>query len=401
MSQRKSAIGRVSLVGLAKSIVLAGVLGVSAWSSAIAAPPPPLPIEQSDVAQLPPFSPHRFYLLNAFSTGMTTIVDGDDPTLKTIGSVPGSWNGIISVPGNADKIYIAETYWSHGNRGTRADLLSVYDGKTLKLEREIPIPGRLITNPKTAQIAISTDAQLAYVYDMVPASAIHIVDLAQGKLLTSADVPGCALVHAYGKRSFATLCGDGTLGFGTVPAEGKPKLVFTKPFFKADQDPVFDNSIIDRDTGQGWLITYSGHVIPVQLGPTPVIGKPWSITMAAGMPESGTGVQELAWRPGGAQFVALHRATRRLCVLMHPGNYWTQKSNGTEVWVLDTDKHKLINRIKLADPGYGIAITQDDKPLLFVIGAGWSGSVAVYDMVTGAKLRERKLPGFFGQVPGL
>ena len=396
MTQRWSAILRTRLRPLARS------LAAAAFRCAIpAAAAPPLPIEQSDSAVMPPFSPHRFYLLNAFSSGLTTIIDGDDAGLKTIGSVPGSWNGIISVPGNADKIYVSETYWSHGNRGTRADLLTVYDGKTLALEREIPIPGRLITNPKTAQMAISEDGQLGYVYDMVPASAIHIVDLVQGKLLTSADVPGCALVHAFGARGFATICGDGTLGVGTVPAEGKPRLVFTKPFFKPDQDPVFDNSVIDRATGQGWLVTYSGHVFPVQLGATPAIGKPWSINAAAGLPEAGTGVQELAWRPGGAQLMALHRATHRLCILMHSGNYWTQKTNGTEVWVLDTDRHMLVRRIKLADPGYGIAVTQDDKPLLFVIGAGWSGSVSVYDLTTGAKLRERKLQGFFGQVPGL
>ena len=109
-----------------------------------------------------------------------------------------------------------------------------------KLEREIPLPGRLIVNPKPQQLSISDDGQLAYVYDMVPASAVHVVDLAQGKMLTSVDIPGCALVYAYGKRSFATVCGDGTIGVVTVPRPAPPRRCFTQPFFKPDQDPVSD-----------------------------------------------------------------------------------------------------------------------------------------------------------------
>jgi methylamine dehydrogenase heavy chain len=382
-----------------KPFTLAALIGLACAQPLAAAPP--LPLEQSDTAVMPPMSPHRYYLFNAFGSGLTTIVDGDDAEMKTIGTVPGAWNASVSLSRTADKIYLAETYWSHGNRGDRADLLSVYDGTTLKLEREIPLPGRLIVNPKPQQMAISDDDQLGYVYDMVPASAIHVVDLAQGKLLTSVDVPGCALVYAYGKRSFATVCGDGTIGVVTVPPSGTAKASFTKPFFNPNQDPVSDYSVVDRTTGQGWMLTYSGHIFPVQLGATAVVGKPWSITVAAGLPESGTGVQELAWRPGGAQLLALHRATRRLYVLMHPGNYWTQKVDGTEVWVLDSDHHTLIRRIKLEEAGHGIAVTQDATPLLFVIGEAWAGTIAAYDATSGKKLRGRKLRGIIGLAPGL
>jgi methylamine dehydrogenase heavy chain len=392
---------RMAGLALNKAVVVVGLIGLATWASAPAAAAPPLPLEQSDTAVLPPSNPHRFFLLNAFGSGLTTIIDGDDAGLRTIGTVPGAWNGIISLSHTADKIYVAETYWSHGNRGQRADMLTVYDGTTLKMDREIALPGRFIVNPKTQQLATSDDGELGYVYDMVPASAIHVVDLVEGKLLTSVDIPGCALAYAYGKRSFATVCGDGTIGVVTVPPTGTAKAVFSKPFFKANEDPVFDNSVVDRTTGEGWLMTYSGHIFPVQLGATAVVGKPWSITVAAGMPDTGTGVQELAWRPGGAEMLALHRADRQLYVLMHPGNYWTQKANGTEVWVLDGERHTLIRRIKLDDPGYGIIVTQDEKPLLFVIGSGWSGTITAYDATTGEKLRWRTLRGIFGLAPGL
>jgi methylamine dehydrogenase heavy chain len=389
--RRRLGAGWRKALGFAALVCLAG--------GALAAPP--LPIEQSDTAVMPPPSPHRYFLFNAFGSGLTSIIDGDDAALKTIGTVPGAWNAMLALSRTGDKIYVSETYWSHGNRGQRADLLSIYDGTTLKLDREIDIPGRLIVNPKTQQLAISDDEQLGYVYDMMPASSVHVVDLAQGKLLTSVDIPGCAMVYAYGKRSFATVCGDGTIGTVTLPSSGTAKAVFTRPFFKPDQDPVFDNSVVDRSSGEGWMLTYSGHIIPVQLGAGAVIGKPWSITVAAGLPESGTGVQELAWRPGGQQLLALHRATRRLYVLMHTGNYWTQKADGTEVWVLDAERHTLIRRIKLDGPAHGITVTQDAKPLLFVIGSPWAGTIAAYDATSGQKLRERKVRGIVGLAPGL
>jgi methylamine dehydrogenase heavy chain len=376
---------------------------LAAHTIATAAPalPPPLPIEQSGAAVMPPPNPHRFFLFNAFVNGLTTVIDGDDEGLKTIGTVPGAWNALIGLSRTGDKIYVAETYWSHGNRGTRADLLTVYDGRTLKIEHEIPIPGRLMTNPKTQQLATSDDGKLGYVYDMFPASAVHVVDLVAGKLLTSVDLPGCALAHAWGPRSFATLCGDGTIGLVTLPAQGAAKAIYSKPFFKPDQDPVFDNSVIDRTTGEGWLLTYSGQIHPVRLGPTPVLGKPWSLTVAAGLPPSGTGVQELAWRPGGAQLMALHRASRRLYILMHVGNFWTQKAEGTEVWMVDTGRQEVLRRIKLNKPGYGIAVTQDAKPLLFVIGS-FGQSLAVYDATDGHQVSERSTArGIFGLAPGL
>jgi methylamine dehydrogenase heavy chain len=39
--------------------------------------------------------------------------------------------------------------------------------------------------------------------------------------------------------------------------------------------------------------------------------------------------------PGGRQLMALHSKTGRLCVLMHRGEYWTQKEDGEENWVVD------------------------------------------------------------------
>lgn len=387
---------KVALLGLTCLASLVGSVGQAQDTSKTV-----LPVEESDTATLPAAGPHRLFLWDAYSTAGATVIDGDDEGLKTLGMVPIARNGGFNISGDASKVYVTETYWTHGDRGTREDLLTTYDGLTLALDKETPLPGRLLVVPKNQQVATSGDEKLAYVYDMIPASSIHVVDIAAGKVLSSVDVPGCALAYPYGARSFATICGDGTIGTTTLTAGGEGKLSFTKPFFDADKDPLFENSVVDRKTGEAWFLSFSGKIYPAKLGDRPVVGQPWSITQAAGLPVASTGVQELAWRPGGGQILAVHRKLRRLYVLMHAGNYWTHKKDGTEVWILDADKKSLIKRIALKGPAKSLTVTQDDKPLLFTYGGEGGSGLAVYDAVTGAMLRGRRAPGFVGAVPGV
>jgi methylamine dehydrogenase heavy chain len=381
-------------------LALAG-FATAAQAAAPGVPAPVLPVEESDTAVLAPAGPHRLYLFDAYGYAGATVIEGDDPAMKSMGLVPAARNGAMSLSRDASRIYVAETYWSRGDRGDRQDLLTVYDGATLAIAREIPLPGRLLVVPKAQQVATSDDGKLAYVYDMIPSSAIHVVDLDGGKLIGSVDIPGCALAFPYGPRSFATICGDGTIGTVAVAADGTGKASFTRPFFDPDQDPLFENSIVDRTTGEGWLLSFGGRIYPVKLGSTASVGQPWSLTVAAGLPAAGLGVQDLAWRPGGAQMLGVHRATKRLFVLMHTGNYWTHKADGTEVWVFDTDRHALIHRIRLDRPAAGIAVTQDPHPVLFAFAGDRGRNLAVYDATSGAKLREREASGFLGMVPGL
>ena len=379
------------------------VLSVPCTAAAQSAAPPVLPAEQSDTAVLSAPGPHRVVTLSEFGGGAGAVVEGDDDKLKVLGSIPMAGNAAMVLSRDGSKIFISETYWSHGNRGDRADLISVYDGRTLNLEKEIPIPGRLLIVAKLGQMGISDDGALAYVYSLMPGSQAHVIDLAAGKLLTSVDLSGCAMVYPFGPRSFASLCGDGTVATATLPATGPAKVAFSEKFFDPDGDPIFENSIVDHTTGEGWLLSYSGRIYAAKLGEKPVVEKPWSITQAAGLPPSATGVQELAWRPGGSQLMTVHRATRRIFVLMHTGNYWTQKSAGTEVWALDAGSRSLIRRITLAKPARSIVVTQDDKPILFAYGGeGREGSDFIaYDAITGKKLRERKLRTTLALAPGL
>jgi methylamine dehydrogenase heavy chain len=397
-SSGKPAWREWSHLGLAALAITAGTSCAAAQSASA----PVLPVEEGDSAVLAPGGPHRVVTQAGFVTQSGNVVEGDDPQLRVVGAVPMPSNASMALTRDGSKIYVAETYWSHGNRGDRADILSVYDGLSLNLEKEIPLPGRLHVVAKLGQLGLSDDEKLAYVFELIPNTQAHVVDIASGKVSASVDLSGCALVYPYGPRSFATICGDGTVGTVTVPASGDAKATFSPKFFDPDAEPLFENSLVDRTSGEGWFMSYTGKIYPAQLGSKPVIGKPWSINVAAGLPAAGTGVQELAWRPGGGQLMAVHRATKRLYVLMHAGNYWTQKNEGNEVWVLDSQQHKLLRRINLAKPAKSIAVTQDAQPLLFAFGGeGPDSSFAAYDPATGKKLRDRKLSTPIALVPGL
>lgn len=378
--------------------VIGSCLALGIAASTHAQTPAPLPAETSDVATLPPAGPHRLFVMGGLASAGANVVEADTDELKVVGLIPIGRGGVMNMSRDASRIFVAETFYSRGNRGTREDVLTVYDGQTLNLLNELVLPGRLLVVMRPNLLEVSEDGQLLYVYDMVPASSVHVVDLRQNKVVTSVDLPGCALALPYGPRSFASICGDGTIGVAQVAQSGPSKVTFTKPFFDANLDPLFEGSVVDRTSGDAWFLSYSGKIYPAKLGATAVVGKPWSVSAAAGFPVAGTGVQDLAWRPGGSgQMLALHRAAKRLYVLMHTGNHWTHKAPGTEVWVLDATNQTLIRRINLEAPANGIAVSQDANPLLYALG---EGELAVLDATTGAKLRKRKLSGNLAFVPG-
>ncbi len=163
-------------------------------------------------------------------------------------------------------------------------------------------------------------------------------------------------------------------------------------------DPIFENSFVDRVTGKAIFLSYTGLVYEAKLGSDSVVEKPWSIQKAAGFPVAGTGVQELAWRPGGGQLAAYHKASGKLFVLMHTGNYWTHRQGGSEIWVLDTKSHSLLSRFQLQPvPTSGLAdervpfyedigVSQDAKPVLYLLNS--DGNDVVLDAATGEQLRK-------------
>jgi methylamine dehydrogenase heavy chain len=356
-----------------------------------AAQPPVLPAETSDVATLSIAVPHRFFTMGY--RGSAVIFDGDSGKLE--GQVPLGQESTLALSADNSRIYVGETMWAHGNRGARIDLLSIYDTKTLNLLKEIELPGRALVNMKFNDFSLSASGKRAYVYNMHPASSIVWVDLAKETVGGSVEVPGCALVFAWGEDGVSSLCGDGSLATVSLPAGGLPKVSHTKPFFDAVNDPIFDNSVFDNATGRAVFLSYTGLIYAARLGADPVIEQPWSITEAAGQKAAGTGVDELAWRPGGRQPIAWHKQSDRIFVLMHAGSYWSHNDAATEIWVLNLKTHALLARYAVQAKPAGVvrsfAVSQKAKPQLYLLNP--DGGATVVDADTGEVLRKIDFEG--------
>jgi methylamine dehydrogenase heavy chain len=361
----------------AAAVVLLCSVAAAARAQAPATPTMP---EVSDVASLPPAGPHRLWLEDAFS-GAAQVIDGDTGSLKA--TIPGASLSSFAAGPEQRMVYVAESIWTKGNRGERQDMVSVYDGLTLKLQSEISLPSRAYVASSGQLFALNHEGTRAYVYSMQPASGVVVVDLTARKVLRTVDTPGCALAFPWGAEGFSALCGDGALATATTGAT--PSLTRSAPFFDAERDPVFEESPTDGATGRTFFVTYSGVVHPVDLGPTPKFAPSWSLQAAAGLQPAGLQNGDLAWRPGGYQPMALHRASGRLFVLMHPGEHWTQKKAGEELWVVDTAAHKVLRRFQLKEPCTGVAVSQDDHAQVYLVDE--KGNLSIRDAQTLDELR--------------
>lgn len=386
------------------AVLLATIPLLGGIRSAFAGDDPVIQTEESDIVRLPPGGPHRILVEDAVGAhakdGRVYVVDADRG--KLLGMVQAAYNANVVADPSGHAFYVAETVWSRGNRGDRADLLPAYDPQTLEIVNDLVLPGRALVTPKKNNLAISADGAHVYVFDMVPTNAVHIIDTAQHKVVRTVDIPGCALVYPWGNHGFSSICGDGSLSNVSLMGE-KVDVTHSKPFFDPENDAVFEHSPSERASGKTWFISYSGLVYPVTLSEQTHVDAPWSIQEAAGMKRAPAAAAPfaIAWRPGGWQLAALHYATGHLFVLMHQGTFWTHKQPGTEVWEIDVASHKLIRRIKLAKPSGMVGVTQDADPLLFTDGP--HGDFFIWNATTGKLLRTMPHLGedlYFTVAPG-
>ncbi len=325
---------------------------------------PPLAVEESDTVTLPAPLPHWVIVEGSWELPGARIFDGDSG--KMIGQAELSTLASFAADPKGRFYYVAESIWTKGNRGTRQDMLTVRDSRTLEVVREIPLPGRLIAGTRKHLLGIGADGRHAFVYNMDPASSVIVVDLDKNRVAAVVEVPGCSLSAAVGAGRAMSLCSDGSLAISTLAGAKSGKVETSAPFFAAENDPVFDNSPIHTKSGTAMLLSYSGLVFEARLASKIDVSAGWSIQEAAGLPRATTAPLIPNWLPGGYQPAAYHKATGRLYILMHLGEFWSAKQAGTELWVLDSATRKLIARKKLEQPAVAVLATQDDKPLLFI-----------------------------------
>ena len=362
-----------------------------------------------------PLSPHLVWASDGLlrRIALCDLESGD-----TLGMLDGGY-GITAAlfARSRPELYVPETHYSRGARGDRTDVLTVYDALSLAPVAEVELPPRRAMNVlPTANEALTDDDRFALVFNMTPATSVSVVDLERRAFTGEIATPGCSLVYAAGARRFVSPCADGALLVVTLDASGREaSKLRTRPFFDPHRDPVTEKAV---RRGDEWLfVSFEGRVHPVDVsGAEPRFPEPWDLFTGEERSEG--------WRIGGRQHLAVHAATGRLYSLVHQGPPDTHKDRASELWIHDLSERRRVARIALRSPGLtylgepidpaphlfwpldrlwelllartglgvdGIAVTQDERPLL-VTGSSFSGSLGVYDALTGEFLR-RVAPG--------
>src|ERR1700680_5050176 len=133
------------------TILRATTLGVAAWlaigtvQSAHAAPaaefPNPLPAETiPKVEKLPAHYPTTWSWLN-FAGDRIELRNVGSDTREVKGQLQSHDSATLLIADNRPEIYVADTVWSRGARGTRTDFITIYDKQTFEATGEIVLPG--------------------------------------------------------------------------------------------------------------------------------------------------------------------------------------------------------------------------------------------------------------------
>jgi methylamine dehydrogenase heavy chain len=345
-----------------KAILTYGALLLAAWPSLAQPAVEELKPEEPFIQTMASPQPHWAYVRGDWDRGGLRIYDGS--SAKMIGTIETAAFADVRIDPVGKYYYVAETMWAKGNRGTREDLVTIYDTKENKLQTEIAIPGRLVIDPMPNNFVLSDDGTMGFVFNYDPAASVNVVDLAKRKFVRAVELPGCASLIP-NPVGFSALCSDGTIATVAI-AGAKPKITHGKPFFQATADPLFDNFVYDKTKKQAIFLSYTGLVYQATLGAEPQVGEPFSIQEAAGVRRGETKPLDVNWMPGGRELIAVHKPSGHLFVLMHKGEYWSHKEAGEEIWDVDLATRKVVKRRPLKDKVSNIAVTQDAEPLLFL-----------------------------------
>jgi len=296
----------------------------------------------------------------ALSDGKVVIFDVAAENRNHKGSIPAGQFASFIASTTRPELYVAETYYSQRVRGTRNDVITIYDKTTLAPVAEIPLPGgkrgQYVTFKNTLQLL--NDEQWLAVYNFSPAATVSLIDIATRKLIGEVSVAGCAMIYPTGKRNFMSLCSEGVMLVSTLDENGGVAKQWRTPaFFNADDDPLFAMPAMFGRTA--YFPTYHGDVQPVDLSADePKVLKRWPLVV--------DDERKANWRPGGWQIATAH-GSGRLFVLMHPDGYdGSHKNGGPEVWVFDVATGKRIARHVLKHWGISIEVTSGEHPYLVV-----------------------------------
>jgi methylamine dehydrogenase heavy chain len=350
--------------------------------------PVPLPAETiPKVETLPQKYPNTWAFLN---------YAGDRIELRNVGSdsrdvkaeLQAHDSATLLVADQRPELYVIDTVWSRGARGTRTDFITIYDKQTLNVAGEIVLPGgkRALITAMEGLTAFTDDQRMELVFNFTPASSVTVVDLVNRRVLGDVEIPGCTLVYPTGSRGFSTLCASGTLLSVRLDAAGAVDgRAETKAFNPLDTDPLFTASALVG--GIRYFPSLHGRVQPIDMRTDEVKVLPdWPLVTPAEAAAS--------WRPSGWQLLTSDES-KLLYVLMQPNAHeGTHKDPATEVWVYNVATKSRVKRLRLVRPGSSIALTHGAEPLLLVQA---EERLDVYDN-QGSLVRSMDLPGLHSRM---
>jgi methylamine dehydrogenase heavy chain len=310
--------------------------------------------------------------------GRATLVNGDAGTMLGMLSAGYGFSGVV-LPHKGDIIYAPESYYSRGTRGTRTDVVTLYDARRLAPIGEIVLPAkRAVVMPMTNAAQLTDDDRFLLIYNFTPAQSVTVVDTRTRRSVGEIGTPGCALVYPTGARSFFSFCADGALLEVRLDDAGHSAgLTRTAQLFDPEKDPLAEEGI--RAGNTWWFTSFNGWVYPLEHTAQGMrLGQKWSLFTSAERAHH--------WRAGGVQYLALERRTERLYAIVHQGDVATHKDPGKEVWVYDLGRHQQVQRIRLRQQAGSLLVTQDGNPLLITCSVG-SPALQIYDARTGGYLR--------------
>ncbi|MEX2524360.1 MAG: amine dehydrogenase large subunit [Gammaproteobacteria bacterium] len=348
---------------------------------------PPLKTEEMGrVETLPADYPEHWFLVFDLAffhmlEGRTIVVDalGKSIPEQFKGSFNVSFGGSIARSDLRNELYAAETFYTRGNRGTRTDVVTIYDTATLEPVDEIvwPKPKRYNGMPQRYALTLIDNDRLLLAFNLDPATSVTVFDVEARKVLNEVATPGCSLIYPTGERGFTSICSNGGLMSTQLKADGTiAEQTRVKPFFSSDTSPIFERAaVID---GMAYFPSFDGRLHPINLkGNVARVGEAWHL-----VPEAERGEN---WRPGGIGMIDKD-SNGRFYILMHPdGGDGTHNAGGTEVWVFDPAAKKRVSRIELANWGLSIAVGGGEEPLMMVTNE--TMALDVYRVASGEHLR--------------
>jgi len=336
-----------------------------------------VPVETlSDNRLLPQDTRGRVYVMDAVFQHMfesrMNVFDGQSG--QFLGMVPMGYNGHAQLSHDGSKVYTMTTYHSRMTRGERTDVVEVYDARSLKFEREVLLPVRRVQGLNYRNLfRQTTDGRFIVLQNATPAVSTSVVDLQNNRFAGEITATaGCwGVIPLPNKpRSFMTICGDGALL--TIDLDDKGQLQSqsrSARMFPVESDPVFLTHAMEYDKAH--FISFNGNVYTADFSGAEIKFAPvWSLLDDKDKSEN--------WRPGGYNITDLHRASRRIYVLMHQnGKESSHKNPAEEIWVFDLASKKRLARIPGRD-ALALSIDQSSSaPRLLTIDAV---NACIYDI---------------------